>query len=227
MTPAWRRLEGNWINCVHPCGASLASDRRRYFAAKQNFGLPARDSQTPEPNSSGTFRCLTETLSHASDYERSETDYLVLRRNIRRRKIARPVNHGREEDIEAMEAQVRGLEGRVVGSQIQLEDSTLRRLMTASLPSGLWTKDKTSLRTIGSCSFRTSTKSTSPWTFRKRSWPRFSDPRLSAVRGNQCCARRRVPGRIREVAQVADPVTQTFNVRVAMEAPQTFAFCPA
>src|SRR5262249_56550565 len=62
-----------------------------------------------------------------ADYERSQAalrvaleDYEAARQNLEKGTVAR------EEDIQAKEAAVQGLEGRVVEAQVQLDDCTLR-----------------------------------------------------------------------------------------------------
>lgn len=135
---------------------------------------------------------------------------------------------GREEDIEAREAEVRALEGRVVEANIQLKDTTLRapyggviarrfvevnqniranepivRIQDANeldiavdVPEAVMMAD---IRTADIVEMVAE---------------------LAGAPGLQ------VPVRVREIAQVADPATQTFNVRVAMKTPDGVTVLP-
>ncbi len=67
-----------------------------------------------------------------SEFERDETTYRVAREEYQAaRQMLEKGTIAREEDIAAKEAVVRGLEGRVVEANIQLEDTTLRAPTTA------------------------------------------------------------------------------------------------
>ncbi len=135
---------------------------------------------------------------------------------------------GREEDIEAMKAMVRGLEARVVESNLQLTDSTLLAPYDGVIAQR-FVEEGQNIRA-------------------KEPVVRFQDveeieiavdvpetvmasdlqvadivdikAEISGAPGI------RFPVRIREIAQVADPTTQTFNVRVAMQAPQEVRVLP-
>ena len=62
-----------------------------------------------------------------SDYDRAEAAYRVAQEDHKSAiQLLEKGTIAREEDIEAQEAEVRGLEGRVVEANIQLADSTLR-----------------------------------------------------------------------------------------------------
>jgi len=79
-----------------------------------------------------------------SELEAAETTYRVAQEEhtAARQRLEQGMV-AREEDIDAKEAAVRGLEGRVVEANIQLEDSTSARLTTASLLSGSSNKIRT------------------------------------------------------------------------------------
>jgi RND family efflux transporter MFP subunit len=134
----------------------------------------------------------------------------------------------RQEDIEAKEATVRGLESRVVEANLQLEDSTLRAPYDGVIAQR-FVEEKQTLKA-------------------KQPVVKFQDvdeidiavdvpeavmaadlraadivqilAEFSAAPGVQ------FPVRVREVAQVADPTTQTFKVRVAMKAPTEVKVLP-
>ena len=62
-----------------------------------------------------------------SDFDLAETTYRVALEDYQAaRQMLEKGAIAREEDIEAQEGQVRGLEGRVVEAYLQLQDSTLR-----------------------------------------------------------------------------------------------------
>jgi RND family efflux transporter MFP subunit len=157
-----------------------------------------------------------------AEYDNAQAAFRVAQeeRNSARQMLEKGMT-AREEDIQAKEAEVRGLEGRVVEANIQLSDSTLRAPydgviarrfvdvqqnirakqpivqyqgvneieVVADVPETVMVAD---LRTADFLEM-------------------FAE--FSAAPGLQ------FPVHITEVAQTADPVTQTFNVRVAMQAP--------
>jgi membrane fusion protein, multidrug efflux system len=72
-------------------------------------------------------RLLPSRAVARADFERAQTDARVAQEDFNAaRQLLEKGTIGREEDIEAKEAVVRGLEGRVVEANIQLEDCTLR-----------------------------------------------------------------------------------------------------
>jgi membrane fusion protein, multidrug efflux system len=135
---------------------------------------------------------------------------------------------GREEDIAGREAEVHALEGRVVEANLQLSDATLRAPWDGVI-ARRFVEVNQNIRA-------------------KEPVVRFQDvdqidialdvpesvmiadirtadivqmyAELSGAPGIQ------IPVRVREVAQVADPITQTFNVRVAMKAPPGVTVLP-
>jgi RND family efflux transporter MFP subunit len=135
---------------------------------------------------------------------------------------------GREEDIAAGEAEVRGLEGRVVEAQLQLHDSTLlapydgvvaqrfveeRQSIQANQPVVKF-QDVDEIDIVVDVPETVMTADI-----------RSADivqmiAEFSAAPGLE------FPVRLREVAQTADPTTQTFQVRVAMQAPTDVRLLP-
>lgn len=163
------------------------------------------------------------------EFERGETAYRVAQEEHQAALHTLEMSMtGRQEDIEARESEVHGLEGRVVEANIQLNDSTLRapydgvigrrfvevnqnvrpgepivRFQDAKeidiavdVPESVMTAD---IRTADIVNMVA---------------------QISGAPGLE------FPVRIREIAQVADPVTQTFNVRVAMKAPPKITVLP-
>lgn len=135
---------------------------------------------------------------------------------------------GREEDILAGEAQVRGLEARVVEANIQLNDTTLRvpyagiiaqrfveegQNVTAKQPI-VRLQDVEEIEIVADVpenvmAFEIQTADVVEML-----------AELSGAPGL------RFPVQIREVAQVADPTTQTFQVRAAMQVPEGIRVLP-
>ncbi len=166
-------------------------------------------------------RMLATRAISRVEFDRGETAYRVAQEEYQAaRQMVEMGTIGREEDIEARKAEVRAIEGRVVEANIQLQDTTLRapydgviarrfvdvnqnvranepvvRFQDANeidiavdVPESVMIAD---IRTADIAEM-------------------FAE--LSGAPGL------RIPVRVREVAQVADPTTQTFNVRVAMKA---------
>jgi len=164
-----------------------------------------------------------------SDFDLSETAYRVAQEDYNAaRQLLEKGTIAREEDIEAQEAEVRGLEGRVVEANIQLADTSLRapydgviaqrfveqnQNVTAKQPIVKFQDvDEIEIvvdvpETIMAADLSTADIVEILATF-------------SGAPGIQ------FPAHIKEIAQRADPVTQTFQVRVAMKAPQGVNLLP-
>lgn len=170
----------------------------------------------------------TNAVSRA-EFEKAESDYRVAREELSAaQQLLEAGSVARQEDIEAQRAVVRGLEGRVVEAYLQLQDTTLRAPYDGVVAEV----------------FVRENQSISP----KARVLRFQDvdeieiavdvpeavmtsdvrtadivellAEFSGIRGV------RFPVHIREIAQTADPVTQTFRIRVAMLAPESFTLLP-
>ena len=127
----------------------------------------------------------------------------------------------RQEDIEAQEAQVRVLEGGVVEANIQLEDSTLRAPYDGVI-GRRFVEERQNIRAkepvvqfqdVDEVDIAVDVPET----------VMIADIRTADI-VQMIAMFSRAPGlefpvRIREIAQVADPITQTFQVRVAMKSP--------
>jgi RND family efflux transporter MFP subunit len=150
-----------------------------------------------------------------AQYRVAQEDYQAAQESLEKGMV------GRAEDIEAREAEVRGLEARVVEASIQLSDATLRAPYDGVIAQRFVEPDQ-------------NVKAKEPVV-------RFQDvdeievavdvpesimaADLRAADIVQIVAQfsgapgLQLPVRIREIAQVADPTTQTFRVRVALKAP--------
>jgi RND family efflux transporter MFP subunit len=135
---------------------------------------------------------------------------------------------GREEDIQAKEAEVRGLEGRVVEANIQLRDTTLRApyagvIAQRFVEEGQNVQAKAPivrLQDVEEIEIVVDVPETVMAAEIQSADILQMVAELSGAPGVQ------FPVRIGEIAQVADPTTQTFKVRTAMQAPEGIRALP-
>jgi len=162
----------------------------------------------------------TQAISR-QEFERGETAYRVAQEEYRAAlQMVEMATIGREEDIEAREAEVRALEGRVVEANIQLTDTTLRAPYDGVI-ARRFVDVKQNIR-ANEPVVRFQDANEIDIAVDVPESVMIADIRtadivemyaeLSGAPGL------RIPVRVREIAQVADPTTQTFNVRVAMKA---------
>ena len=170
----------------------------------------------------------SRTISRV-EFDRAETTYRVAQENLEAaRQTLDQSAVGREEDILAREAEVRGLEGRVVEANLQLADSTLRAPYDGVIAQR-FVEQGQNVRA-------------------KQPVVRFQDVAeieiavdvpesimaadlgsadiLQLVAEFSSAPGLRFPVHIKEVAQRADPVTQTFTIRVAMQVPDGINLLP-
>jgi RND family efflux transporter MFP subunit len=173
-------------------------------------------------------RLVRDRVVSRQEYEQSESAYRVAQEeHTAALKSLNQATAGREEDVEAMEAQVRGLEGRLVEAQIQLGDATLLAPYDGVIAQrfvdegqNITANDRVvQFQDVDEVDIAVDVPETVMAEIQLADIERLS-AELSAAPGVE------FPVQIREVAQVADPVTQTFNVRVAMEAPQNIRALP-
>jgi RND family efflux transporter MFP subunit len=163
-----------------------------------------------------------------AEIESAETAYRVAQEDHKAAvQLLEKATIGREEDIEAREAEVRGLEARLVEADLQLEDSTLRAPFDGVIAQRFVEANQNVTA--------------------RQPVVRFQDvdqidiavdvPEavMAAVRSSDIVSLvaeisgapgLQFPVRIREVAQVADPTTQTFQVRTVMPAPPGVRILP-
>ena len=174
-------------------------------------------------------RLIRSNAVSRADYERTQTAYRIAQEDHRAAlQILEQGTIARQEDIEAQEAQVRILEAGVVEANLQLADSTLRAPYDGVIGRRL-VEERQNIRaqqpvvqfqdadeivivvdvpeTVMIADIRTADIVHMIATF-------SSAPGLE------------FPVRIREFAQVADPVTQTFQVRVALQSPPGMSVLP-
>jgi RND family efflux transporter MFP subunit len=135
---------------------------------------------------------------------------------------------GREEDIEAKEAQVRGLEGRVVAAKIQVEDATLYAPYDGVIAKRFVELQQTVRAKDPIVAFQDveeiEVAVDVPESFMAADF-RSADV-VELVAEFSGAPGLRFPVHITEVAQAADPATQTFRVRAAMKAPTDVNLLP-
>jgi RND family efflux transporter MFP subunit len=163
------------------------------------------------------------------EYDRCETDYHVAEQNYQAaRQSFEQGTIAREEDILAKEAEVSGLEGQVVEANLQLEDATLRAPYDGVIAQrfveqgqNIRAKDRVVVfQDVDEIDIAMDV----PETFMAADLRTADIVRMlanfSAAPGLQ------FPVHIKEVAQRADPITQTFTIRVAMKAPSDLDLLP-
>jgi multidrug efflux system membrane fusion protein len=164
-----------------------------------------------------------------SQYEVAETAYRVAQEEYQAAvQLLEKGTIGREEDIDAQAAVVRGLEGRVVEAALQLSDTTLTApydgvIAQRFVEEGQNVQAKQPVvrfqdieeievvvdvpETVMAADIRTAEV-------------------IDLVAEFSGAPGLRFPVEIREIAQVADPTTQTFKVRAAMQAPADVTILP-
>jgi RND family efflux transporter MFP subunit len=162
------------------------------------------------------------------DYDRSVTAFHVAQEEYQAtRQMLEKGTIAREEDIQAKEAAVRGLEGRVVESKIQLEDCTLRAPYDGviarrfvELRQNIKAKEPVvKFQDVDEIDVAVDVPETVMASIRAADIVQIL-AEFSGAPGLQ------FPVHIKEFAQRADPTTQTFQVRVAMKAPSNVNILP-
>src|SRR5262245_44391616 len=174
-------------------------------------------------------RLLASRATSRSDHERYETALRVAQEEHQAaRQALEKGTVAREEDIDAKKAEVRGLEARVVEAKIQLDDCTLRAPYDGVIAKRFVERNQNIKAKQPVVRFQdvdeVEVAVDVPETVMAANIRRADILRLvaefSGAPGLQ------FPVHIQEVAQAADPVTQTFRVRVAMQAPAEVKLLP-
>jgi len=169
----------------------------------------------------------SRTISRV-EFDRAETTFRVAQENLEAaRQTLEQSAVGREEDILAREAEVRGLEGRVVEANLQLADSTLRApydgvIAQRFVEPGQNVRAKqpvVKFQDVNEIEIAVDVPES------VMAEIRMSDV-LQLVAEFRSAPGLRFPVAIREIAQRADPVTQTFSARVAMQVPEGVNLLP-
>ncbi len=164
-----------------------------------------------------------------AEFELIETAYRVAVEDQKAAaQLAEKGTVGREEEILGREAEVRGLEGRVVEANIQLQDATLKApyagvIAQRFVEQGQNVQAKAPivrLQDVEEVEIVVDVPENVMVTDIQSADIVSLLAELSGAPGLQ------FPVRIREISQVADPTTQTFKVRTAMQAPEGIRALP-
>jgi membrane fusion protein, multidrug efflux system len=175
-----------------------------------------------------------ERLVQSRAVSRSEYDLRVTEHRVAHEELtaARQMREkgltAREEDIEAKEAEIRGLEGRVVEANLQLEDTTLRAPYDGVIAQRFVEENQNVKAKEPIVRFQDVDEIEVgvdvPETIMAADLRAADIVKLvaefSGAPGLQ------FPVHVKEVAQVADPTTQTFRVRAAMKSPPDVNLLP-
>jgi RND family efflux transporter MFP subunit len=174
-------------------------------------------------------RLLKSSAVSRSDYDLAETNYRVAKEEEQAaRQIVEKGASARKEDIEAQEAVVQGLEGKLAEADLQLSDSTLRAPYDGIIAKRLVDEGQNVTASTPVVRFQNTGEidivADVPETF-------MATEMRSATILATAAEFSMVPGRefpvdIKETTQVADPKTQTFQLRVAMKPPSGFTTLP-
>jgi RND family efflux transporter MFP subunit len=162
------------------------------------------------------------------EFERSQTAYRVAQEEVQAARQAREKGTiAREEDLEAQEATVRGLEGQVVEAKIQLGDTTLRAPYEGVIAQRFVEQNQNvrakepvvKFQDVDEIDVAVDVPETVMASLRVADIVEILAD-FSGAPGVQ------FPVHLKEIAQRADPTTQTFKVRVAMKNPPTVNLLP-
>lgn len=173
-------------------------------------------------------RLLRTNAISKSDYDLAQTAYKVAQEEHESaRQVLEKGSIAREEDIDAKEAAVRGLEGRVVEAKLRLDDTTLRAPYDGVIAQRFVEANQNVREKAPIVRFQDAQELDIvvdvPETVMAN--VRRSDI-VEIVAEFSSAPGLRFPLEIREVAQNADPATQTFKVRAAMRAPTEVNILP-
>jgi RND family efflux transporter MFP subunit len=162
-------------------------------------------------------------------FERSQTALQVAQEEYAAaRQILEMGTMAREEDIQAKEAAVRGIEGRVVEAKLQLDDCTLRAPYDGVIAQRLVEQNQNvrakdpvvRFQDVDEIRVAVDVPEVVMSAVLRRADIVQILAEFSAAPGLQ------FPMQIKEIAQKADPKTQTFTVRVGMKAPPDITLLP-
>ena len=167
-------------------------------------------------------RLLPNGAVSRSEYDLSQTAYRVAQEDQKAaRQLVEKGTVARKEDIEAQEAQVRTLEGRLLEAKVELADSTLRAPYSGVIAQRLIDEGQpvtanrpvVKFQNVDEIDIVVDVPEAVMATGFRPSAVRQMVAEFSKAPGQ------RFPVRLKELAQEADPATQTFQVRFTMKAP--------
>jgi RND family efflux transporter MFP subunit len=174
-------------------------------------------------------RLLRSGSISRSVYDRVETAFRVAQEELKSaQQLFEKSMVGRQESIDSKEAEIRGLEARLAESKLQLKDSTIyapfdgvvarrfverRQTVMAQTPVVLF-------QSLEEIDIAVDVPEAIMTTEIRSAEAERTIAEFTGVPGRQ------FPVKIAEVAQIADPVTQTFNVRFSMNVPPNLNLLP-
>ena len=174
-------------------------------------------------------RLFAQRAIAREEFEKSQTAFRVAQEEFRAAREAREKGTiAREEEVEAKEGVVRGLEAQVVEANLQLEDSTMRAPYDGVVAKRFVEENQNVMPKQPIVRFQDvdeiDVAVDVPETVMAADL-RSADlvqivAEFTAAPGLQ------FPVHIKELAQKADPITQTFRVRVSMKAPEEVNLLP-
>lgn len=173
-------------------------------------------------------RLMRTNAISKSDYDLAQTAYKVAQEEHESaRQVLEKGSIAREEDIDAKEAAIRGLEGRVVEAKLRLDDTTLRAPYDGVIAQRFVEANQNVREKAPIVRFQDAQEldivvdvpETVMANVRRADIVEIA-AEFSSAPGLQ------FPLQIREIAQNADPATQTFKVRAAMRAPTEINILP-
>lgn len=222
-------LQGQLDRARADLQASLAGVRPE---ERQRLEAQVRSAEASLVNARAEFGRATQLLRSRTisrvEFDRAETTYRVAQENFEAaRQTLDQSAVGREEDVQAREAEVRGLEGRVVEANLQLSDSTLRAPYDGVIAQRFVEQGQNVRAKQPVVKFQDIAEIDIAVDIPESV---MADIRLAdivqLVAEFSAAPGLRFPVHIKEVAQRADPVTQTFSVRVAMKVPEGVNLLP-
>lgn len=164
-----------------------------------------------------------------ADFERSETVFRIAEEDLQSaRQLLEIGSIARAEDIDAQQGVIRGLEGQVVEANLNLQDCTLRAPYDGVIAERFVEEGQNVRAKEPIVKFQDTDEVEIavdvPETVMAANLQ--SADILQLVAEISAAPGVRFPVRVSEMAQRADPTTQTFNVRVAMQAPEGINVLP-
>jgi RND family efflux transporter MFP subunit len=200
-------------------------ERRRLEAQVQVAEAKLANTRIEVERSRRLFRA---NAASRSELDAAETAYRVAQEEHRAaRQMLEQGLIAREEDLEGKEAAVRGLEGRVAEASLQLEDATLRAPYDGVIAQRFAEQNQNvrakepivKYQDVDEIDVVVDVPETVMATIRSADVVQIL-AEFSGAPGQP------FPVHLKEVAQRADPTTQTFQVRVAMKAPAEVTLLP-
>lgn len=223
-------LEGQLDQARAALRALLAGERPEERMRREN---DVRSAETRLANARAEFvrnrELIRSRAVSQADFERSETTYRIAQDDLASARQMLEIGAiAREEDIDAKQAAVRGLEGRVVEAKLQLDDCVLRApydgvIAERFVEEGQNVSAKQPIvkfQDIDEIEIAVDVPEVVMAANLQAADILQLHAEFSGAPGVQ------FPVRITEMAQRADATTQTFNVRVAMPQPADFNILP-